>query len=190
MHLVVRERAEPCRDIELVDLIPALRAFSRTFHRNTTDAEDLVQETLVKGIANITSFEPGTRMKSWLFTIMRNTFNTRYRQTRRESPGASDCASARPYTADNQDWVVRGREFQEALNRLPSDQREMLVLVCVLGTSYTDAAAICGCGIGTVKSRISRGRLALLHELGEPSVAAAVEGNTRLRTGYLAGAEA
>lgn len=76
----VRETAETCQNSELIDLIPTLRAFARSFYRNPADADDLVQETLMKGIANIEKFEPGTRMKSWLFTIMRNTFNTRIRR--------------------------------------------------------------------------------------------------------------
>lgn len=82
---------------------------------------------------------------------------------------------------------MRGLEVQAALNRIPSEQREMLVLVAVLGTSYEDAAEICGCAIGTVKSRINRGRQTLLRELGEVSAKAAVEGNTRVQSGSLYG---
>lgn len=80
---------------EIVALIPALRAFARTFCRNTSDADDLVQETLTKALAKIEQFEAGTSLKSWLFTIMRNTFYTQAKLARREAPGVSDCASTR-----------------------------------------------------------------------------------------------
>src|SRR4051812_14576769 len=80
----------------VVELIPALRAFARTFYRNPTDADDLVQDTLVKALNAFESFEPGTRLKSWMFTIMRNTFYTRIKVYTREAPGAVDCVAAMP----------------------------------------------------------------------------------------------
>lgn len=153
----------------IVDLIPALRAFARTFCRDPSDADDLVQETLTKGIANIDKFEPGTRMKSWLFTIMRNTFNTRIRAYMREAPGLVDCASGRPVEEATQEWSVRGREVDAAINRLPPHHREVLMLIGVLGVSYEEAAEICGCAVGTVKSRLNRARASLLMDLGETS---------------------
>jgi len=172
-------------DSAILDLLPALRAFARSFERNPTDADDLVQDTLTKAIASIHQYEPGTRIKSWLFTIMRNTFNTKYKQRIRESPGLKDCASGRAYTADTQEWSVRGMELQNALNKVPPDQREVLVLVGILGTSYEEAATICGCAMGTVKSRLNRGRHSLLIALGEDSIQSAVAGNTQIRTGFL-----
>ena len=156
-------------DREIIELIPALRAFARTFSRDTSDADDLVQETLTKAISKIHQFTPGTSMKSWLFTIMRNTFYTRVRIAAREAPGAADCVSAKPAVDATQEWSARGRELQEALHRLPPQQREILVLVGVAGVSYEDAAEICGCAMGTVKSRLNRARLRLLEELGESS---------------------
>jgi len=160
---------------EIVDLIPALRAFARTFYRNVTDADDLVQETLTKGLASIHQFEPGTSMKSWLFTIMRNTFYTKIKVAAREAPGAAECASARPAADPTQEWSARGSEIAEAIQRLPTQQREVLMLIGVLGTSYEDAAEICGCAIGTIKSRLNRARLKLLEELGETSARSSVE---------------
>lgn len=159
----------------IVELIPALRAFARTFYRDPTDADDLVQETLTKGIANIDKFEPGTRMKSWLFTIMRNSFNTRIKSYMREAPGLLDCASARPVEEATQDWTVRGKEVAAAITRLPQHQREILMLIGVLGISYEEAADICGCAIGTVKSRLNRARMSLLEDLGEDSPRTMVE---------------
>ncbi len=97
-------------EVSIVDLIPALRAFARTFCRVPEDADDLVQETLIKGLANIDKFEPGTRMKSWLFTIMRNTYYTRIKAAVREGPGLLDCASQRPISEATQEWSVQSRE--------------------------------------------------------------------------------
>ncbi|AQZ53740.1 sigma-70 family RNA polymerase sigma factor [Martelella mediterranea] len=161
----VRLRSRQRQDI--VDLIPALRAFARTFCRNPNDADDLVQETMLKGIANLDKFTPGTRLKSWLFTIMRNTFYTQIKVRNREAPGEKDCVASLPQNDATQDWSVRGQELLDALSRIPPHYREMFVLVMVLGESYSDAAEICDCAIGTVKSRVNRARQLLLEELGE-----------------------
>ncbi|MDG4874995.1 sigma-70 family RNA polymerase sigma factor [Mesorhizobium sp. WSM4935] len=150
----------------IVDLIPALRAFARTFCRDKTDADDLVQETLLKGIAHIDQFEPGTRIKSWLFTIMRNTFYTKHKIYTREAPGANDCASARSITYGDQEWHLRSQEVHAAIGKLPPRQREVLMLIAILGVSYEETASICGCAIGTIKSRLNRARMSLLEDLG------------------------
>lgn len=152
---------------EIVDLIPALRAFARTFCRDTGDADDLVQETLTRALTSIHQFRAGTSMKSWLFTIMRNAFYTRVRVEKREGPGLAECVSARPATDATQEWSTRGHEVARAIQRLPGQQREVLMLIGVLGVSYDEAAGICGCAMGTIKSRLNRARLRLLEELGE-----------------------
>lgn len=160
---------------EVVSLIPALRAFARTFYHDPSDADDLVQETLTKALAKIEQFQPGTNMKSWLFTIMRNTFCTRIKVSNREAPAAADCASSRPAADPTQEWSLRGKEIRDAVARLPDEQREVLVLIGVLGVSYEETAEICGCAMGTVKSRLHRARLRLLSELGEASRHSSVE---------------
>jgi RNA polymerase sigma-70 factor (ECF subfamily) len=160
---------------EIVALIPALRAFARTFYRNPVNADDLVQETLTRALAGIHGFQPGTSMKSWLFTIMRNTFYTQVKIANREQPGAADCISARPASDATQEWSARGREIARAIDRLPDDQRRVLVLIGVLGISYEEAAEICDCAVGTVKSRLHRARNRLLAELGERSTASSLE---------------
>jgi RNA polymerase sigma-70 factor (ECF subfamily) len=152
---------------ELVALIPALRAFARGFCRSGADADDLVQETLLKGVANIHRYEPGTNMKSWLFTIMRNTFYTRIRIVTREGPAAADCVSATPVAQPPQEWRLRGQEIIRAVAELPDRQREVLILISVLGLSYLDTAEICDCAVGTVKSRLNRARARLVALLGE-----------------------
>lgn len=168
--------------VSIVEIIPALRAFARTFCRNPADADDLAQETLTKALANLDKFEPGTRMKSWLFTIMRNTFYTRVRIAAREAPGAAECVSDRPAMEATQEWSVRGGEVRDAINRLPPHQREVLVLIGVLGMSYEEAAEICGCAVGTIKSRLNRARLGILEDLGESSPRTLVESSGRLAT--------
>jgi len=154
----------------IVDLIPALRAFARTFYRDAYDADDLVQETLTKAIDNISLFAPGTRLKSWLFTIMRNTFLTKVKRYNRERPGDGDCVSLDGKSNPTQEWSQALHEVEAAMLRLPQDQREVLVLVAVLGTGYEEAATICECAVGTIKSRLSRARAALLFELGGDTV--------------------
>lgn len=164
---------------EVVELIPALRAFARTFYHDPYDADDLVQETLTKGLAKIDQFHPGTSLKSWLFTIMRNTFCTRIKLLNREAPAATDCASTRPVADPTQEWSVRGQEIRNAVARLPEDQREVLILIGVLGASYEETAEICECAMGTVKSRLHRARSRLLIELGEASSQSSVARSER-----------
>ncbi|MDF1609367.1 sigma-70 family RNA polymerase sigma factor [Hoeflea sp. YIM 152468] len=151
---------------EVVDLIPALRAFARTFCRNGSDADDLVQETLTKALANVERFRRGTRLKSWLFTIMRNTFNTRYKIETREPPGFKDCVSADVQCDPTQEWCFRGRELLTAIDRLPMHYRDVVVHVA-MGESYIATAEMCDCAVGTVKSRLYRARQLLARDLGE-----------------------
>jgi RNA polymerase sigma factor (sigma-70 family) len=157
---------------DVVELIPALRAFARTFYRDPDAADDLVQDTLTKAIGKIHQFEPGTRLKSWLFTIMRNTFYNRLVVEKREAPGSADCVSSLPVHAASQGWSMAAKETEMALARLPQKQREVLVLICLNGASYKEAAEICDCDIGTIKSRLNRSRANLLAELGEVTAAA------------------
>jgi len=161
------ESIEPATKDEVVALIPALRAFARTFYVNSYDADDLVQETLTKALSKIHQFTPGTRLKSWLFTIMRNTYCTRYKIATREPTGKLYCIAGNVGSIPRQEWSLRKRELLEAIHRLPPTQREVIVLIGVLGLSYKEAAEACECEIGTVKSRISRARMRLLEELGE-----------------------
>lgn len=152
---------------EIVELIPALRAFARTFHRNSADADDLVQETLAKALANLGQFDPGTRLKSWLFTIMRNTFCTKFRIAKREAPGRKKCVAGVGVAPPSQEWTIRAKELQRACNLLPEHYRAVLEYVVIEGRSYDDAATKFGCAVGTVKSRINRARQQLAAHLDE-----------------------
>ena len=149
---------------EIVELTPALRAFARRFLRSDDDIDDLVQETLLKALNSLHLYHPGTSLKSWLFTILRNTFCTNYRRQKRE-PAGIDAAMEQIATAPTQEWALRERELQHALTLLSDDRRRALTLVAA-GTSYEDAAKMCGCRIGTLKSRVSRARECLHSLLG------------------------
>ena len=165
----------PETEEEIVALMPALRAFARTFHSNINDADDLVQETLTKALSKVHQFTPGTRLKSWLFTIMRNTHFTHYRISQRESPGKADCVANLVGCPARQEWPARQRELSKAIYRLPCSQREVIMLIGVLGFSYKEAAEVCGCEIGTVKSRLNRARLRLLQDMEEDSPASTTQ---------------
>jgi RNA polymerase sigma factor (sigma-70 family) len=151
---------------DLVAYIPALQAFSRSFARNRYDAEDLVQETVSRALANQHLFRRGTRLKSWLFTIMRNVFYNELHRTKRERPGVDlcvgDCRSIDP----PQEWAVRLREVESAMQSVPTEFISALTLVSQ-GESCEEAAAMCACAVGTIKSRASRARRLILAGLGE-----------------------
>ncbi|MBB2695490.1 UNVERIFIED_ORG: RNA polymerase sigma-70 factor (ECF subfamily) [Rhizobium esperanzae] len=151
-------------ELEIVELTPALRAFARRFLRSEDDIDDLVQETLLKALNSLHLYQPGTSLKSWLFTILRNTFCTNYRRQKREPVGV-DAALEQVAIAPAQEWALREHELQRAMTRLSDDRRRALTLVAA-GTSYEDAARMCGCRVGTLKSRVSRARESLLQMLG------------------------
>ena len=155
---------------ELIELLPSLRAFARSLAHNPAQADDLVQDTLVKAIANLDRYERGTNMRAWLFTIMRNTFYTQAKKAARERPGDEDCVSGRLSVPATQDWSVRGNEVWAAVLDLPAHYREMLILVVLLGESYETSARICGVAVGTVKSRVNRARALVMQRLGETTL--------------------
>ena len=123
---------------------PALRAFARSLTRNRTEADDLVQETLLKALSNIDKFDPGTNLRAWLFTILRNTYYTDIRKRRRESDGLSVLAQQDSNMGPSQEWSMTLNSLKDALAQLPDDQREALVLVGAAGLSYEEAAGLCG----------------------------------------------
>jgi RNA polymerase sigma-70 factor, ECF subfamily len=141
--------------------VPSLRAFAISLCGNVDRADDLVQETLLRAIANINSFQPGTNMSAWLFTILRNHFRSEYRKRRREVEDSDGRYAETLKSQPEQYGRVEFREFREALTQLPADQREALVLVGASGFSYEEAAHICGCAVGTIKSRVNRARTRL-----------------------------
>jgi RNA polymerase sigma-70 factor (ECF subfamily) len=138
--------------------VPGLRAFAMSLCGKIDRADDLVQETLLRALTNIDSFEPGTNMSAWLFTILRNLFRSEYRKRRREVEDGDGRFSASLKSQPDQPSHMEFEEFRTALAQLPPDQREALILVGASGFSYEEAAQICGSAVGTIKSRVNRAR--------------------------------
>ena len=141
--------------------VPSLRAFAISLSGNIDRADDLVQETLLRAIANIDSFQPGTNMSAWMFTILRNLFRSEYRKRRREVEDTDGSYAESLKTHPEQNSRLEFQEFRAALAKLLPDQREALILVGASGFSYEEAAAICECAVGTIKSRVNRARTRL-----------------------------
>lgn len=151
---------------EMLDNVPALRAFAISLTRDGARADDLVQEALMKAWANLGSFTPGTNMRAWLFTILRNTFYSERRRAKREVSDVDGLLAGRIATKPDHDGRLAMADFRAAFEKLPDEQREVLILVGAQGFSYEDAAETCGCAVGTVKSRANRGRKRLAELLG------------------------
>lgn len=174
-------------DRELTDLIPSLRAFafSRTRHRQ--EGEDLVQDTVVRALASRQQFQPGTNLKAWLFTIMRNLHIDAMRQRKREAVtdmDDTDIQDLRVTQASQFDHLVL-KELAGAIGGMQGSQREALMLVVANGLSYEDAAGVCKCPVGTIRSRLARGRRYLEDTMmgeGEGRPAAATHANRRERS--------
>ena len=143
---------------EMLAAVPKLRAFAISLSGNVDRADDLVQETLLKALANIDSFEPGTNMPAWLFTILRNLFRSEYRKRKREVEDSDGLYAASLTSPPEQVGKLELQEFRAALVKLPPEQREALILVGASGFSYEETAKICGCAVGTIKSRVNRAR--------------------------------
>ena len=150
---------------QLISLVPVLRSFAYSLTHNRTYTDDLVQETVLRAWTNLARFEPGTNMRAWLFTILRNHFYSELRKKRRECEDVDGEMSARLWSAPNQDDCVALNAMYQALARLPEEQREAITLVAASGLSYEEAAKICSCAIGTIKSRVHRARAKLLDDV-------------------------
>ena len=151
----------PFKD-DLLRAIPSLRAFAVSLSQNADRADDLVQETLVKAWDKQSSFQPGTNLKAWLFTILRNEFYSQMRKRGREVQDSEGVMTARLAVHPSQHGSLDLEDFRIALQRLPEDQREAIILIGASGFSYEEAAEICGCALGTIKSRVNRARARLL----------------------------
>ena len=147
--------------VQLAQVIPHLRAFGRSLSGSRDLADDLVQETLLKAWAARKRFQAGTNMRAWTFIILRNLFLSQMRRARFKGEW-DDVVAAKILSAPaNQDRHVELGDMQRALLHLPQPQREALILVGAGGFAYEEAAEICGCAVGTIKSRVARGRVAL-----------------------------
>jgi len=145
---------------ELVLLIPHFRAFARSL-AGRAGADDLAQEAMMKAWKSRAQYQPGTNLKAWVFTILRNEFLSNKRRDWRTQPLEPEVAENTLVANDDPSTREELLDLRNAMKLLPDAQREALVLVGAAGLSYEETARICGCEIGTVKSRVNRGRAAL-----------------------------
>ena len=150
---------------EMLATLPSLRAFAVSLTGKHDKADDLVQDTVMKAWAKQTSFEMGTNIKAWLFTILRNEFYSQMRKRGREVQDSDGAFTERMAVHPSQYGIVDLNDFRKALDKLPDDQREAVILIGASGFSYEEAAEICECAVGTMKSRVSRARTRLQETL-------------------------
>lgn len=149
----------------LIGLLPNLRAFAVSLCGDVDRADDLVQDTLLRAWSNLDKFEAGTNLRAWLFTILRNTYFSNFRKRRREVEDSEGQRAAGLAVMPEQHGAVDLADFRKALDTLAPDQREALILIGAAGFSYEEAAEICGCAVGTIKSRVNRARTRLANVL-------------------------
>ncbi len=153
-----------------VTALPSLRAFAISLTRDGDLADDLVQDTLVRAMSHSDRFRPGTNLRAWLFTILRNQFYNGLQKKREvEDPEGTYAGTLR--TLPDQEARLELQNLWAALAHLPVDEREALILIGAEGLSYDDAACLCGAPVGTVRTRVHRARLRLVRLLGIETVA-------------------
>jgi RNA polymerase sigma-70 factor (ECF subfamily) len=170
-------------DIE--NQIPNLRRFARYLVRNADSADDLVQECLRRAIENIDSWQHGTNIRAWLFTILRNVYRNEVRRQKRQKEflGRQIIQSDYSYT-ERQETSLLLNDIRKAMDQLAMIHREILLLVAIEGLTYEEVATLLNISIGTVKSRLSRARMSLLKiiERDKINVAHALVGDTVCKT--------
>jgi RNA polymerase sigma-70 factor (ECF subfamily) len=157
----IRANEPPSFKRDLLATLPSLRAFAFSLCGRHDKADDLVQDTIMKAWAKQESFELGTNIKAWLFTILRNEFYSQMRKRGREVQDSDGLFTERMSVHPEQFGHMDMADFKKALARLPDDQREAVILIGASGFSYEEAARICDCAVGTMKSRVSRARTRL-----------------------------
>ncbi len=143
---------------ELVTHLPALRAFALSLTRNRATADDMIQDTVLKAWSNMDKFEPGTKMRAWLFTILRNNYYSSRRKLSREVADIDNAFSDSLSVKPDHDGRLQMMDFKVAFAQLADEHREALILIGASGFSYDDAAEMCGVASGTMKSRVNRAR--------------------------------
>jgi RNA polymerase sigma-70 factor (ECF subfamily) len=146
---------------DLVSHLPHLRAVARALTGHRDRADDLVNDTVLKALSAEAQFQPGTYLKAWLMTILRNHYINGLRRTRIEVETIGEIPESALPSAPNQEHVVEVNEVANALQRMSVEHREILVLVSAAGLSYEEASEVCGCAVGTIKSRLNRARTEL-----------------------------
>jgi len=145
---------------QLVDCLPHLRAFARVICRHHDLVDDLVQDSVIRALAAANQFQEGTNFKAWMFTILRNQNITTFRRQRITPVSIDDVGYEVAVAAPQEDALVM-EDLDAAVKQLSPLRREALILVVVHGLSYEEAAEVCGCAVGTIKSRVARARAEL-----------------------------
>ncbi len=170
---------------ELTEVIPHLRAFARGLCGRPDLADDLVQEAMLKAWAARDRFEPGTSMRAWIFVILRNAYLTDMRRNKFHGD-YDEIVAERILTAPaGQEEPLHLSDMHRALQTLPPERREALLLVGAGGFSYQEAAQICGCAVGTIKSRVGRARATITEMLEEDSIPARSSSDSVAHTAIL-----
>ena len=154
----------------LLDVLPHLRAFARSLTRNRDQADDLVNDAIVRAISASQQFTPGTNFKAWIFTILRNLFYNEGRKRHSKFSSLDDLTVNEPSISASQEASLEFCDFRRAFWQLTDDHREVLILVGASGLSYEEAAEVCNCAVGTIKSRVSRARNELVRLLAGDSL--------------------
>jgi RNA polymerase sigma-70 factor (ECF subfamily) len=166
---VIRAHQEPLDKAfvdEMMAVLPQLRIYAISLEKDHVRADDLVQETIVKALANYDRFEMGTCLRSWLFTILKNQFFTLIRRRGREVEDVDGFFAQKLTVAPDQHDKLCHSELAAAMEGLRDQEREVLLMVALDGLSYEEAAARMGCAIGTIKSRVNRARKHLAENMG------------------------
>jgi len=157
---------------QLLEHVPQLRAFARGLAGNRDRADDLVQDTVARALGAAHRYQPGTNMRAWLFTILRNCHFSERRKARYDGGSIDDLPERLQTTHGDQMISLELKEVRAMLQSIPVQYREALILVSAAGMSYDEAAAVCKCAVGTIKSRINRARNELMRLLDEPAAPA------------------
>ena len=161
MDMQVPEQTRSDVEAMLLAVVPHLRAFARSLTRNRDQADDLTHDAVVRALAAIDQFTPGTNFKAWMFTILRNLYYNECRKRWIKSTPIDEMVGDEPSIGPTQEANLEFNDFRRAFWQLNADQREVLILVGASGFSYEEAAEVCNCRVGTVKSRVSRARTEL-----------------------------
>jgi RNA polymerase sigma factor (sigma-70 family) len=155
---------------DLIALLPKLRRFARSLASQAADADDLCQAAIERALKSRDQWQPGTKLDSWMYKITRNLWIDTARAVARRGPhGAIDDGALQVADMSYQrmEAQMELNDVDRAMNRLPGEQREAIALVLVEGLAYKEAAAVLDIPMGTLTSRLVRGREALMRELGE-----------------------
>jgi RNA polymerase sigma-70 factor (ECF subfamily) len=173
-----------CLNDQILTCLPHLRAFARSIAGDRDRADDLVQTAIQRALGAAGQVTPGTNFKAWLFTILRNLYFNEFRSNRYIAIPIGEANLASHATAPAQFTRIEFGEFRRAFNTLPAEQRKALVLVGADGLTYGEAAAMCGCPVGSIKSRVSRARSELRRLRDVETEYAARPGSSRSMTAF------